>query len=133
MMRTPEPTSPIPDIDKYWLDIYKAQRAVWVEQLLPLIDEGHTQALIFLDAATVEFNEKETVAAKDALDQYNQLVPAVSNYGETNEDEAFAEAFRHYCLGLGMTRDQLESFRSVLVKGASLVRRVVARFLANSA
>lgn len=46
-------------------------------------------------------------------------VPAVSDYGASNIDEAFAEAFMHYIVEADMTRDQLESFRSVLTKTAS--------------
>ena len=45
-------------------------------------------------------------------------VSPVSMYGWSTVEEAFAEAFAHYVLGRKMDRDQLESFRSVLVKQA---------------
>lgn len=41
------------------------------------------------------------------------VVP-VSDYGGSNIDEAFAEAFAHYVLDKAMDRNQLESFKSVL-------------------
>lgn len=50
-------------------------------------------------------------------------VPAVSDYGRSNTAEAFAEAFYHYVMGKDMTRDQLESLKSVLAA------RVVRRFI----
>lgn len=44
-------------------------------------------------------------------------VAAVSDYGKTDIDEAFAEVFAHYMMNKDMSRDQLESFQSVLDKG----------------
>jgi hypothetical protein len=41
-------------------------------------------------------------------------VAPVSTYGQSNPDEAFAEAFSYFILERGMTQDQIESFRSVL-------------------
>lgn len=43
----------------------------------------------------------------------SKAVDAVSDYGKSNPEEAFAEAFAHYTTGKGMTRDQMESFREV--------------------
>lgn len=43
-----------------------------------------------------------------------RAVPAVSRYGQSNIDEAFAEVFAAYVYGSDMRQDQLESFRSVL-------------------
>jgi hypothetical protein len=48
-------------------------------------------------------------------------VAPVSAYGQSTIEEAFAEAFTHYILGLNMNRDQAESFKSVLVKQAAAV------------
>lgn len=59
---------------------------------------------------------------KDYEDSYTNnpasVVP-VSDYGKSNPDEAFAEAFAHFILGYDMTSDQAESFKSVLKKVAS--------------
>jgi hypothetical protein len=48
-------------------------------------------------------------------------VPAVSDYGRSNIDEAFAEVFMRFVLERELTRDQLESFRSVLATASPLV------------
>lgn len=48
------------------------------------------------------------------FDEDERPVTPVSTYGESNIDEAFAEVFAHYVLEYDITRDQLESFRSVL-------------------
>jgi hypothetical protein len=53
-------------------------------------------------------------------------VAPVSDYGESNIREAFAEVFMHYVMEREITRDQLESFRSVI---SSMSSKVVARFL----
>jgi hypothetical protein len=41
-------------------------------------------------------------------------VPAVSRYGGSNADEAFAEVISYFVTGQGMTRDQLDSFKATL-------------------
>ena len=64
-----------------------------------------------------------------------QISP-VSDYGGNNISEAWAEVFAYYVLGKDMTRDQVESFKTVL-RGASartsekdsLVQHVVSRYL----
>lgn len=72
---------------------------------------------------------------KKWLDSYSQnpaTVDAVSDYGQTNIDEAFAEVFAHYVMNKDMTRDQLESFKSVLNKGhgvSRLASKVSQRFV----
>lgn len=38
----------------------------------------------------------------------------VSDYGKSDIEEAFAEAFRHYVLEKDMSRDQIDSFKSVI-------------------
>jgi len=52
----------------------------------------------------------------------------VSDYGKSNPEEAFAEAFAHYVLGKDMTRDQMESFREVSF-GRTSAQRVAQRYL----
>jgi len=44
-------------------------------------------------------------------------VPLVSAYARSRPTEAFAEVFERYVTERDMTRDQVESFRSVLVPG----------------
>lgn len=61
----------------------------------------------------------ETLSKRDFDPEDTREVPAVSDYGKSNIDEAFAEAFMHYIMEEDMARDQLESFRSVLTKNAS--------------
>ncbi len=41
-------------------------------------------------------------------------VPAVSRYGQSNADEAFAEVISYFVVGKGMSRDQLDSFKATL-------------------
>jgi hypothetical protein len=67
------------------------------------------------------------------------LVEPVSDYGKSDIDEAFAEVFAHYVLNFDITRDQMESFRSVLSepgahrrqgsRGGVLIARVARRFV----
>lgn len=45
--------------------------------------------------------------------EYKPVFP-VSTYGRSNIEEAFAEVFMRYVMGDKLTRDQVESFRSVL-------------------
>jgi hypothetical protein len=51
---------------------------------------------------------------QDSYDNNPNPVVPVSDYGKSNIDEAFAEAFMHYVTGEDMTQDQIESFRAVL-------------------
>lgn len=52
-------------------------------------------------------------------------VEPVSDYGKANIDEAFAEAFLHYVAGKDMSRNQLESFKSVMTpKLASIAQKL---------
>lgn len=53
-------------------------------------------------------------------------VAPVSDYGQSSIEEAFAEAWEHYVLERDMSRDQLESFRSVLARRFRLRPRVRA-------
>jgi hypothetical protein len=91
----------------------------WIDVAWELQAGYLTHALMFLDQ--VENAMKRQVSPED-----RRPVLPVSTYGASNESEAFAEAFSYYVTEKEMTRDQLESFRSVL---SSMQARVVARYL----
>jgi hypothetical protein len=65
-------------------------------------------------------------------------VPATTDYGSTNPEEDFAEAFADYVTGRDMTREQVDRFKSVLRDGdkvsrrESLIRRVMSKVFYNS-
>ncbi len=108
----------------------------WLDEAKQLIDQIAAEALIFIDFATQRHNERAreklkadpaTLAWVDSLENNPAPVPAVSTYGASDIDEAFAEVFAHYVMGYDMTRDQMESFQAVL-KTASIEDRVAARF-----
>jgi hypothetical protein len=132
-------------------DAYKASSALLERSGdITLIDEAHLEewlgdvqqqlemlaanALIYLDFAAQRHNEiiKERMGPAfrewaESYDRNPNPVPAVSDYGKSNTHEAFAEVFAHYVMEYNITRDQVESFRSVLArtKTASSVRIVV--------
>jgi len=98
-------------------------KATWTAEALVLVHTLVAEALIYLDSAVVAHNEqahqkaKNDPATKAWLESYeNNPAPVapVSTYGASNIDEAFAEVFAHYVLEVDMSRDQVESFRSVL-------------------
>lgn len=106
----------------------------WLAEARQLIDQVVSEALIFIDFAVQKHNErakeklKSDPAMLEWLDSYEKNpapVTPVSTYGASNVDEAFAEVFAHYVLEFDMTRDQVESFRSVL---SSMAERIVRRF-----
>lgn len=81
-----------------------------------------TAAHGWVDAASRAFNSVADAqlegleGGREWLDSYvdnSAPVVPVSSYGKTNIDEAFAEVFAHYVLDFDITRDQLESFRTV--------------------
>lgn len=59
---------------------------------------------------------------RENLEKDERPVAPVTDYGATDVDEAFAEVFAHYVMGLDMNRDQIDSFKSVLTKQASFKR-----------
>ncbi len=84
-------------------------------------DTAIAAVTIFVDMVAIEHNEaqieKGSTERKEWDRKYKQdprPVLPVSGYGESNSDEAFAEVFSHYVMEKDMSRDQLESFRSVL-------------------
>lgn len=106
-----------------------ARKDVWLKEARELVAQLSAEALHYLDAAFKAHNERALAgldpASRAWQESYNNAapVPAVSTYGESNIDEAFAEVFAHYVLGYEITRDQSESFRSVLASELGVVDR----------
>jgi len=111
----------------------------WSSDMDQLIAGAIANTLIYLDFASQKQNEFAQAKldadpkTKEWLDSYEKNpapVLPVSNYGKSNIDEAFAEVFAHYVLGFPpLSRDQLESFRSVLSYEETVEERVLRRFL----
>ncbi len=95
----------------------------WLSEARQLIGQLASEALIFIDFAAQKHNElakyklqndPNTLEWMESYENNPAPVSPVSTYGASNIDEAFAEAFAHYVLEANMSRDQVESFRSVL-------------------
>ena len=67
-----------------------------------------------MEEAALDYIHHLGTLAVPKLDPDDSRVMPVSEYGKTNPEEAFAEAFAFYVMGHEMTRDQSEMFRSVL-------------------
>jgi hypothetical protein len=67
-----------------------------------------------VEDAALEYIKHVGSISERKLDPDESKVMPVSDYGMNNPEEAFAEAFAYYVMGKDMTRDQMESFRSVL-------------------
>lgn len=122
MRESPEPATRPKNVDGYWTDLLTSKIIPqWVstardriEALTNALNEG-------LQVGIEEFNEKENSKYPAALDKWkkemdedDRPVSPVSDYGSSNIDEAFAEAFMHYVCEKDMNQDQIESFRTVL-------------------
>ena len=124
--KTPEPSTKPKSFDTYWWSIYEVQRDIWVREAQQLLTQAEQAAKDYVDGAVAAYNEieqaKKDKQEKEWTEEYDKdtrEVTPVSNYGKSNIDEAFAEAFMHYVMEFDMNRDQLESFRSVLSSTAS--------------
>lgn len=103
----------------------------WLSEARQLIDQLVSEALIFIDFATQKHNERAkeklksdpaTLEWMESFEKNPAPVAPVSTYGASNIDEAFAEVFSHYVMEYEITRDQVESFRSVLKTATSFKR-----------
>ena len=130
MLDTPEPTGPVENLDRYWTAIFKEQSRVWFDQLLAQAKDVAQETALYVRDAMLAGNNRALKRHQDEVEvrRVKQLVRPVSSYGETNEDEAFAEVFMHYVMRRDMTSDQLESFRAVIKRASAEV--VLERFLA---
>jgi hypothetical protein len=95
----------------------------WFRAMSDLVEEFFDTLTLYVNSVSDYHNElssermsPETKEWWGSYEENPATVPAVSDYGRSDIDEAFAEAFMHYVLELDMTRDQLESFRSVFAR-----------------
>jgi hypothetical protein len=115
-------------------------KADWLTKTNELIGKLVSEAFIFIDFATQKHNERAkerlkndpaTLEWMESFEKNPAPVAPVSTYGASNIDEAFAEVFAHYVLEYEITRDQAESFRTVLKTADDIAPRVAARFAAK--
>lgn len=115
---------------------FRVERSRWIEQLSAKIASTAKVAHNYITIAVAAYNEAELSKAKTLVENWDRRfredirpVAPVSDYGGSNMDEAFAEAFTHYVLEMDMDRDQIESFRSVFSSLDPLVALVAQRYL----
>lgn len=92
-------------------------------QLYKRVEAGHD---LSVDEKTILRNRFKELGLRAG-------VPLVSDYARSRPTEAFAEVFERYVSESDLSRDQVESFRSVLSNYTSLAERVVQRYLAKQA
>lgn len=134
--KTPDPTTPVKDVNKFWGQAFKIALAKWLGEAEPLFERAIHKAYTYIDASVEAYNKKEESKAttyekewRDSWDNDPRQVTPVSDYGKSNIDEAFAEVFAHYVMETDMTRDQLESMKSVLSSTEDLtISRIIERF-----
>jgi len=113
---------PLPSTGRGTIEPTEAARLV--RELRDWVDDTYERVRNESDALADAYETEEAKAEseyRDRLNEWNQSleesdkpVTPVSDYGKSNVDEAWAEAFMHYVLDLDMARDQAESFKSVL-------------------
>ena len=92
----------------------------WADQAMSLVRDCLLAAVAVVEETYKAKNRKTLEEHPEAREWLMSLknnpapVPAVSNYGRSNVDEAFAEVFMHYVTGTDITQDQAESFRAAL-------------------
>jgi len=118
---------------------FRVERGKWIDQILTLLYRITKQAHRYLDMAVEAYNKEEAGKGKKIVENWERRyqedtrpVAPVSDYGGSNIDEAFAEAFAYYVMGKEMTRDQIDSFKSVFSSvGDPLVDLVALRYMQN--
>lgn len=117
---------------------FRVERGKWLEKTLDLVNRAVEAAHHYVTIAVEATNEYESSKGKRVVEDWDRRfredtrpVKPVSDYGGSNIDEAFAEAFTHYVLEKDMDRDQLESFKSVFSSDDYLVALVAQRYLQN--
>lgn len=100
---------------------FKRQQKIWVADTLRQLDDVVDVAYGYAGFAVRTHNEEEEAEYTNRLNAIpgGEIEP-VSDYGQSNIVEAFAEAFVYYLMGNSMSYDQKESFKSVLTRTADL-------------
>lgn len=118
---------------------FKESRAKYLKETKRLVQGLEDMALKYVKAYVKAFNARAEEGRAEIREKYWDAdkfrtspapVEPVSDYGKTNIDEAFAEAFSYFVIGEDMTRGQIESFKAVLnpgVRTAWLLDRIVAQ------
>lgn len=89
----------------------------WFKQMSQT-QRGKFETLVRVKNKPKPKDPEELKVWEEAWDDNGKPVFPVSEYGGSNIAEAWAEVFADYVVGKDMTRDQIESFRSVMVKTA---------------
>lgn len=97
--------------------------STWGSKALSLL-ESYRNVLTAKVRQMVLRRNKDFDAYEDSFSKNPAPVVPVSDYGKSNIDEAFAEAFMHYVLDRDMSNDQRESFRQVLKKQANSLQGI---------
>lgn len=124
-----------PDGPNDWNAIFKKERSYWVAEAMDLLNVAEATAMVYVSECVLGYNETQKTFAEKAIEQWQaeqdaivKPVLPVSDYGASNIDEAFAEAFMHYVMEFGMDADQEASFRAVLLDKDRLAARVAGRW-----
>jgi len=119
--KEPDPAKKPRSVDAFWRAVFERVRDAWLEVFEQKLSMAVANAFIYVDAAALAYNEKENGRYNEMVKEYDEEygkderpVAPVSNYGQSNIDEAFAEVFAHYVLEYDISQDQIESFRVVL-------------------
>lgn len=125
-----------PDGPNDWNAIFKKERSYWVAEATDLLNVAEAAARAYVSECVLGYNEKQKTFADDAVKQWQQEQDAVekpvlpvSDYGESNADEAFAEVFAYYVLDRKMNADQEASFKAVLLDRDRMASKVAERWL----
>jgi hypothetical protein len=122
-----DPSGPVLD-DTGLTSAFEKRRAAFVEAAKEHATELQKKAFAYIDRMISLSNEAQSQQEK-AWDADSRDVTPVSDYGKSNISEAFAEAFAHYVLDLGMNADQEASFKAVLLDKDKMASTVVDRWL----
>lgn len=115
------------EVRKNWLVEVRSQLKTLIDQAENLVSERvrtHNENLIK--------NYEESLRKWTERDEEikSRSVAPVSSYGSNDPAEAFAEVFAFYVVGKDLDRDQIDSFKSVILREdrlASMATRVVNR------
>lgn len=125
-----------PDGPNDWNVIFKKERSYWVAEATDLLNVAEATARLYVSECILGYNAKQKTFADDAINQWQaeqdaitKPVLPVSDYGTSNIDEAFAEAFMFYVMDQKMNADQEASFKAVLLNKDRMASKVAERWL----